>query len=198
MTEPERRIAAIILAAGGSARFGSPKQLLDHHGENVVQRAARAATEAGLWPVIVVLGAYASLIVSFVVGSPDIIVVVNEQWESGQASSLRAGIEQAAQVWSDGALIMLADQPLIDTASLEKLLAAFDGEHRIVASHYNNILGAPAIFGAEHFESLAALEGDHGAGAWIRERVDQVTAVTMSEAAFDIDTPDDLKHLRRD
>lgn len=188
----------MILAAGGSARFGSPKQLLDHHGENLVQRAVRVATESGLDPVIVVLGAYASSIEPFLAGFPDITVAINDEWASGQASSLRVGIEQAASEQPDGALILLADQPLIDSSSIENLLDAFDSEHRIIASRYDGVLGVPAVFGFEHFGALTTLEGDHGAGAWIRERGDYVTGVTMDEATFDIDTQDDLKHLPRD
>ncbi len=193
--KPERRIAAVILAAGGSSRFGSPKQLLAHHGENLVQRAARIAIEARLDPVITVLGAYASTIERFLAAIPEVVVVINEGWASGQASSLRIGIEQAASNQCDGALILLADQPLIDTASIEKLLEKFDDQHRIVASRYNEVLGAPALFGSEHFDAIAKLEGDHGAGAWIRKHREEVTAVQMDEGRLDIDTEDDLKHL---
>jgi len=188
----------VILAAGGSARFGAPKQLLTYHGENLVQRAARVAIEAGLDPVIVVLGAYASSIESFLSEFPEVIVAINDRWESGQASSLRVGIEEAIVAGSDAALIMLADQPLIDASSIARLVAAFDNQHRIVASWYNGIHGVPAVFGTELFPELLALTGDHGAGPWIRKRTNKVTAVTMDEATFDIDTQDDLKHLPHD
>jgi CTP:molybdopterin cytidylyltransferase MocA len=193
--ETDRRVAAVILAAGGSSRFGSPKQLLARHGENLVQRAARIAIEAGLDPVIVVLGAYASTIESSIAAIPKILIAVNEDWAAGQASSLRTGIERASTSQCDGALVLLADQPLVESSSLERLLEKFDDEHRIVASLYNEILGAPAIFGHEHFDALSKLEGDHGAGSWIRKHREEVTSVQMDEARLDIDTEDDLKHL---
>lgn len=196
--KPELRIAAVILAAGGSTRFGTPKQLLAHHGENLVQRIARVATKAGLDPVIVVLGAFASSIELFLSGFDRLTVVTNEDWQTGQASSLRAGINKALSLDSDAALILLADQPLIDETSIKRIVDAFDFEHRVVASNYSGVLGAPALFAREFFPGLLELNGDHGAGAWLRENRDAVTAVNMDEAALDIDTPDDLKHLPRD
>lgn len=196
--KPELRIAAVILAAGGSARFGTPKQLLAHHGENLVQRAARIATQAGLDPVIVVLGAFASSIELFLSGFDRLTIVTNDDWQTGQASSLRAGIKQAMSLDSDAALILLADQPLIDETSIKRILDAFNLEHKVVASNYSGVLGAPALFGREFFPALLELDGDHGAGAWLRENRDAVTTLNMDEAALDIDTPDDLKHLPRD
>ena len=195
LKKPDRRIAAVILAAGGSARFGTPKQLLIQHGENLVQRIARIAIDAGLDPVIVVLGAFAPSIKIFLSGFDRLTIVTNENWESGQASSLRAGINRAISLDSDAAVILLADQPLVDETSIRRIVDAFDLEHRVVASSYSDVLGAPALFSKEFFTSLLELSGDHGAGAWLRANADVVTAVKMDEAALDIDTPDDLKHL---
>jgi CTP:molybdopterin cytidylyltransferase MocA len=189
------RIAGIILAAGGSSRFGAPKQLLAHRGENLVRRAARSASEAGLSPVIVVLGAYASSIEIFLAGLEFVVLVVNEEWESGQASSLRAGAQKAAGLGCDAALIILADQPLVDRDSLTKLVGCFTLTERVIASRHSGVLGAPALFGAEYFDDLMSLGGDHGAGQWLRSHPELVTPVDIDEAAFDIDTPDDLKHL---
>ena len=185
----------MILAAGGSARFGTPKQLVTVHGENLVQRSARIAVDAGLDPVIVVLGAYASTIEIFLSGFNRVTTVANEDWQTGQASSLRAGIKQAAKLDSDAALIILADQPLVDEKSLAHIVSAFDNEHRIVASQYAGVLGAPALFGKEFFADLLELDGDHGAGTWLRKNPNAVTAVKLDEAAVDIDTPDDLKQF---
>lgn len=191
-------IAAVILAAGGSARFGYPKQLLTHQGENLVRRAAIAAINAKLNPVIVVLGAYASTIMQQLAGLDAVTIVENATWMEGQATSLLLGIEAATSAGADAVLVMLADQPLIDSDALAKLIGMFDEKHRLVASHYSGTIGAPAIFGSEFFNDLKRLSGDHGAGKWLRERGEEVTKVDLAEAATDIDTPDDLKHLRFD
>lgn len=188
------RIAGVILAAGGSARFGSPKQLITHYGENIVRRAARAALEAGLNPVIVVLGAYASTILPFLAGLDSVVTVLNDNWEDGQSTSLITGLDEAQRQECDAAVILLADQPGIDSDSIERLVREYE-PHQAVASEYGGILGAPALVPSEFFSELRTIRGDQGAGKWLRENPDRVTAIAMSEAAFDIDTPDDLEHL---
>lgn len=178
----------MILAAGGSSRFGRPKQLLEIDGENIVHRCARFARAVRLDPVIVVVGEEAARVGEI----PGATLVVNAQWKTGQASSLRAGLEHVIEGGSDAALVMLADQPNVDAAALKRLVGRYDSAHDIVAASYSGTIGAPAIFGAKHFGKLLELTGDEGAGKWMRERLDRVTAVSMNEAATDIDTPDDL------
>lgn len=188
-----RSVTAIVLAAGGSTRFGSPKQLHQHNGESLIQRAIKAATDAGADPVIVVLGAGAETI-KHAIGSSQARVVVNENWNTGLASSLSAGMN-AVDATCDGILVTLPDQPLVDATALRMLVAAFDPEHRIVASSYGDAIGVPAVFGIEHRESLAGLSGDAGAGHWIRERMGEVTIVQLERAALDVDTLLDAQRL---
>ena len=151
--------------------------------------------ESGLDPVIVVLGAYRESVESFLSGLERLVIVENEEWATGQASSLRAGIRQAMSSGSDAALVMLADQPLVDASSILSLVGIFGRENRVIASRYSGVIGAPAIFGSEYFEKLLSLSGDHGAGKWLRANLSAVTGVDMNEATVDIDTPDDLAHL---
>ncbi|HJR81146.1 MAG TPA: selenium cofactor biosynthesis protein YqeC [Anaerolineales bacterium] len=89
-------IAGIILAAGESTRFGEPKQLLDWRGQPFVRAVAKNALDAGLWPVIVITGAYAEG-VSAAVKDLDVKIVFNDDWKSGQASSIKAGIRLLSQ-----------------------------------------------------------------------------------------------------
>ncbi|HEX6575762.1 MAG TPA: nucleotidyltransferase family protein [Gemmatimonadaceae bacterium] len=191
-------IAAIVLAAGGSTRFGSPKQLLTYDGENLVRRATRSAIDAGISKVIVVLGAHADEVRMHLAGLENLTSIVNTEWAAGQASSLSAGIDAAASTGIIGALIMLADQPLVTSDSLERLLTRFAGPSSVVVSRYDEILGVPAVFGSEYFDLLRTIEGDIGAGQWIRRHRELVTAVDMHEAEVDIDTVDDLDRIRPD
>ena len=130
----KKKIAAIILAAGGSTRLGEPKQLIEIGGIPLVRRAAMAAIEAGASPIVVVLGAENHQIIPALEGLPDVRIALNSRWETGLASSLAAGLSALGDHPEiDGALIVLADQPFVDAHALKTLVDAF-GTDRIVAS----------------------------------------------------------------
>jgi CTP:molybdopterin cytidylyltransferase MocA len=196
LSDVPRRVAAVVLAAGGSTRLGVPKQLIEFRGESLVRRAARAAGDAGASPVIVVLGADAASIAQSLDGLSS-TAVTNERWRDGLASSLATGIREAQRLDAhcDGALLTTADQPLVDGAALRGLLDAFGEGARLVAAVYSGTIGAPAVIGREHFDALLALEGDTGAGRWLRGKGDAVRRIPLPEAAVDIDTAEDAALL---
>ena len=199
------RVAAVVLAAGGSARLGRPKQLVVHAGEPLVRRAARAARLAGADPVLVVLGAHADAVAPALAGLDGVRPLVHAGWGAGMAGSLLAGLEavRAADPAPDAVLVTLADQPLVDAAALGRLIAAWPGAHALAAAAYGDppgaVLGVPAVFGRAHLgallDALRAVDGDAGAGRWLRAHRAMVTPVPLPEAAFDLDTPADLDRL---
>jgi CTP:molybdopterin cytidylyltransferase MocA len=193
----EKKIAAIILAAGASTRLGEPKQLIEIGGLPLVRRAAMAAIEAGASPIVVVLGADNHQILPALEGLPDVRIALNSRWETGLASSLAAGLSALADHPEiDGALIVLADQPFVDAHALKTLADAF-GTDRIVASSYSNIVGVPAVIGREFFGELSQLTGDKGAGPWLRTRTEGVMSIPLLASPLDIDTPQDVAVMRQ-
>ncbi len=111
--------AGIILAAGESTRFGSPKQLLDWKGKPFVRQVAETALQSGLWPVVVVTGAFAADVESALNGLP-VNIVRNAEFAQGQSTSIRAGINSfpPSPRWGEraevgAAIFLLADQPQI-------------------------------------------------------------------------------------
>lgn len=161
-----------------------------------MRRAATAALDAGAKPVLVVVGASSEEVSHALDGLEGVKILHNERWESGLASSLSAGLAAlSADTSIDGALVMVADQPLVDADALRRLMAAFDEEHRIVASAYDEIVGVPVVIGSEHFAALMSLKGDEGAGRWLRARLADVTQVDVASASVDIDTPEDAERL---
>jgi molybdenum cofactor cytidylyltransferase len=173
--------------------------LIVHEGEPLVRRIALAAVEAGASPVVVVLGANATMIAPALSDLASVTTIVNGEWSKGLASSLVAGLSAVFKDAScDGVLVTLADQPLVDAAALKRLVAAFDGERRIVASAYDDTIGVPAVFAREHIEDLMRLTGDAGAGAWLRSRSNDVTRVPLGVASLDIDSSSDAARLIHD
>lgn len=169
-------------------------------GEPLVRRAARSALAIGAHPVLVVLGAHADLIAPALDGLAGVTCIVHPDWSEGLGSSLAAGVRALDGVRLDpgpldGVLLALADQPLVDAAAHGALLAAFGGPQAIVAAAYAGTVGVPAIVGREHLDPLRAMQGDAGAGRWLRTLGTRVTAVPLAAAAFDVDTEADVARL---
>jgi molybdenum cofactor cytidylyltransferase len=196
------RIGLILLAGGGSRRLGTPKQLLaDGAGRTLVRRAAEAALESACRPVVVVAGASAEAVQRELADLP-LTLIINAAWETGLASSLKAGLNtlldtnppDAAIV--DAVLVMLCDQPNVSSSLLNSLIAAYTGTgHQIAACEYGGALGVPAVFGQTLFPALLALTGDEGARRVIKRYAGPVTRIPFPEGAFDIDTPQDALKL---
>ena len=179
-------VAGLILAAGGSTRLGSPKQLLVYEGRTLLRRAAETVLAAGCRPVVVVLGAGAGRLTPELAGL-DVSTVVNAGWQRGMGTSVRLGLSALAPGPEvDAVLLTLCDQPLVGPDALKRLLAAPAGS--IAAAEYHGTLGVPAVFGREHFAELAALPDAAGAKGVLQRHAARIIAVPTPEAATDIDT----------
>ena len=189
------QIAGVVLAAGSSSRLGRPKQLLEYEDKSLLRRTAMAAADSELDPLIVVLGSQSDRFISEVCDLP-LQVVINERWETGIGSSIRAGIHAIGSWEFDGVAIMAVDQPLVTKEVVGRLTHAFRASGaRIVASRYGDTLGVPAIFARALLQSLSEIPDDRGAKGLIAECRGAVFAVDFPEGAFDVDTPRDLERL---
>ena len=194
-----KSIGAIILAAGESARMGRPKQKLRFCGESLLRRACYAALDSHCDPIVVILGAHSEVVNQELVDLP-ITVALNSDWPEGLSSTIRCGIDAINQGPQPplGALLMLADQPLITSIQLVRLIEAFRKQIApIVASQYligNEVVrGVPAVFGFELFPELLSLRGRDGAKPLIRKYELRCNFISMPEAVVDIDTAADFE-----
>jgi molybdenum cofactor cytidylyltransferase len=182
---------AIVLAAGASTRFGSPKQLVRLAGRPLLHTVVTRAAEVTGNAFIVVLGSGAAELAPLLKHSPG-AVVINRDWREGLASSIRAGVARLPPACT-AALLLLADQAGVTTHDLRRLAGTWRKQpHRIAAALYAGTVGAPAIFPRSLFPELAALRGDAGARAVLRRGADTLVRVPMPSAALDVDTPEDL------
>jgi molybdenum cofactor cytidylyltransferase len=191
-------IAAVVLAAGGSARLGRPKQLLVHEGRTLLRRAVDAAREGGCRPVFVVLGAGADALRADVAAAGG-EVVLNEAWERGLGSSIRAGVREAARACPPvGAVALLAaDQPRLAPEVVRRLRERWEaGDVRIVACRYAGTLGVPALFDRALFPELQALDGPLGAKPVLAAHAGEVVPVDWPDGAIDVDVHADGDLLR--
>ena len=182
-------IAALVLAAGESRRYGSPKQLTTQDGEARVRRVARLAIESGCSPVRVVVGAHAERVSREVEDLEGAGTVHHPGWRAGMGSSIAAGIQTFYNEPSIRAVLLLAcDQTALDRSVLRRIIAAFDGvPRRTVACSYSGTVGIPALFERAWFGRLAALTGDRGAKSLLLERPDLLVEIDWPEGAADLD-----------
>jgi len=185
----------VLLAAGGSRRMGSPKQLLPYRGRPLLRHAAEVALETECRPVIVVLGAEADALGGVLAGLP-VETVMNPLWEEGMGTSIRAGVTAAEAHDVDGLILGLADQPLVTADLLHRLVREFlrTGQP-IVASAYAGTVGVPAFFERRYFPSLTALAPEQGCKGLILGHRDEAILLDCPEAEADIDTPEEYARL---
>jgi molybdenum cofactor cytidylyltransferase len=182
----------MLLAAGSSSRFGSPKQLADIAGRPMLARTLETVLQLQRrHPVTVVLGADVERLAPLV-RDASASVVFNPDHAQGIASSIRVGLAQAP-FDARGVLIALADQVAVTADDLRRLVSRWEQQpDRIVAALYDETIGVPAIFPADLFRELAELQGDRGARGLLSRHPQRVIGVPMPSAAQDIDTPADL------
>jgi molybdenum cofactor cytidylyltransferase len=181
--------SGLILAAGAGTRFGadSPKQLAVFRGRPLLEWAVGAqCAVSGLERVVVVLGSRARHVAAGIdFGRADTIVC--EDWESGQAASLRRGLGELAE--SDRVVVTLGDAPLVTPEVIELFVAA---EPRTRAV-YDGRPGHPVVLGAEEIAALTSLRGDRGARGLLHGG--PVVEVGHLCSGRDVDTPDDLEEI---
>ncbi len=183
------KVAAVVLAAGGSSRMGSPKQMAAVGGETLLERAVRVAREAGCSPVVVVLGAkYVEVLARSSLG--DAVPVINDRWKDGLAGSIQLGVRalEYAGKGADGVVLLTCDQPAVTPEHLRELMAGDE----VRASRYACRNGVPAFFPARCFEDLTKLQGDAGA----REMLAAAEFQVLENGELDVDTVEDLERAR--
>jgi molybdenum cofactor cytidylyltransferase len=197
MSNAITRCAVLILAAGKSSRLGSPKQLLHFEGSPLIRRVAKTAIDAGIGEVFVVVGANAEQVVTEL-NMPQLRLVENEDWQEGMASSIRNGLAavEKADPEVNGIMILVCDQPHLDTGTLQAILKKQQTSGLVIAaSLYEGKVGTPAVFHRSIFPALMELKGDTGARKIFSAYSEQVALVPFEKGIIDIDTKEDYEKL---
>jgi len=192
-----KNCAAIILAAGQSSRLGTPKQLLKYQNKTLLQHAIDTAKQSKLRSIVVILGSNANNILKET-DTSGIHVVINDDWQTGMASTIRCGIQLVQKLNSnvDGAILMVCDQPFVSPDLLNSLIEKQKETGKlIIASQYVDTIGTPAFFQKQFFAELMALEGDSGAKKIIMQNNNFLATMPFPKGSIDIDTIDDYKAL---
>jgi CTP:molybdopterin cytidylyltransferase MocA len=186
---------AVVLAAGKASRFGSTKQIAIFAGQPLVTRAVRTA-EFVCGPRSVLVTGNDWIKVAAACAPLQGFMVLNPDFSEGLATSLATGIRSLSGLAS-GALLLLADQPLVTGSHVRLLVDSWEASpDSICASSYAGTVGPPVIFPARYFSELSALRGDRGAKTVMDANRNDVISIRLDEAAVDIDSPDDLLKIQ--
>jgi molybdenum cofactor cytidylyltransferase len=185
-------IAAILLAAGRATRFGDTREdtklAAEWNGQPLIRYVAKAALASRASPIRLVTG-HAAIAVLAAVSDLNLVFVHNDSFVEGLASSLRAGI---ASLPADarGAVILLADMPLVTGTIIDRLIASFEtagSETDAVVPVRNGRRGNPVLIGRRLFPDVAKLEGDRGAAALLKEAGRNIIECPVDDEAIEID-----------
>lgn len=176
--------AAVILAAGASRRFGSPKQLAAIGDRTMLEVVVDAARGAGLAPIIVVVPTALSV-------PTGVIRVTNDRPAEGLSVSLRLGIS-AVPSEVDEVVILLGDTPTVSAASIRDLASAPRDGRAVLATHADGRLGPPVVLERRAFDLVAEAEGDAGLRDVLGRRRELITPFSVAAAHLGVDTPADL------
>lgn len=174
--------------------MGRPKLVLPVDGVPMLRRVVDAALHSRCRETVVVLGAHQEVYRPLLAGAA-VRLVENPEFAHGLATSIRAGVAALAPE-SRAVVILLADQPRITSAVIDRLIDAYVTEgKRIVASAYGGVVGVPVLFDSALYLELLILEGDAGARSVIERYPQHGVAITLEDGWQDVDTPEDLARL---
>jgi molybdenum cofactor cytidylyltransferase len=159
-----RGVAALVLAAGESSRMVSGHKLLRPiAGEPLVRFPIQAAADAGLDPIVVVVG-HRSGEVREALGDLPVRVLENPDYREGLATSLGLGLRALRDDSTvDAVAVLLADEPGMSSLNISRIVQEWrDSGADAVRALYRDRPGHPVLIARAVLESLEELEGDRG------------------------------------
>ena len=184
------KTGVIVLAAGGSKRFGAPKLLQSWQGKPILRQVVEMIVASDIRPAVVVLGSNYEEVEGGIVdlGIP---TLKNPSWSRGQSSSVKVGLE-SIQDKCEAVIFVLGDMPDVDHELLKSLVETHRRTlHAIIAPFAGDRWGNPVLFDKCTFDDFNSLDGDRG-GRALFDRYPPLSIPADASVLFDIDTPDDL------
>lgn len=188
----EKQVGCVVMAAGLSRRFGGDKLMQSVKGMPMIRRALEAVPAEELAAAAVVSARQTVLELAEAYGFQR---VFHPDPAAGASSTVRLGLEALPPC--DGALFLVADQPLLRRETVARLIRQWrQAPDFIAALGCGGVRGNPCLFPADLFPELMALEGDRGGAAVIRRHPERLLLVEApAEELADVDDRETLAKL---
>lgn len=200
MVEHLGAVDGIVLAAGASRRMGSPKPLLEHEGDTFLERTIRTLKLGGCRIVVAVVGGGDTSWAARIADVEGALVARNDREGSDPIDSIRAGLD-ALPSDAAGVAILPVDHPSVRPDTVAALIGAFQERGAgIVRPVHDARPGHPGIFARRLFAELRRPDLPEGAHTVIESHPKELVELSVDDAgvAQNVDTPEDLRRLRRD
>jgi molybdenum cofactor cytidylyltransferase len=187
-------VPAIILAAGASARMGSPKALLKIGGKTFLRHIVDVLRDSGISGIVIVLGSGADRIADSLAWF-DGKVVVNQDWQRGQLTSLISGLDAIGGRHIQGVLVCPVDHPLATSRLIRSMCEAVEASQNIIIPVFKGIRGHPVIFPSRFIDSLRSAPLEMGARQLLRDHPDDILEIETDDEGVirNIDTPEEYE-----
>jgi CTP:molybdopterin cytidylyltransferase MocA len=193
-------LAAAILSAGESRRMGTPKALLPYRGRTFLEHLLEVTRHARVGVTRIVLGAGADAIRDKL-QLDSASIVVNEDWEKGQLSSIQAAVRSLAQSETEGMILCPVDHALVSAKLVDRLIKEFDASGKsVVLPVYQGRRGHPLIFRATLYNEILSASPGVGARQVVWAHADEVLEVATDEegVALNLNDPETLRKALQD
>jgi molybdenum cofactor cytidylyltransferase len=186
------KIAGLIIAAGGSSRLDSPKQLLKWGDTYLINHCIGVVTQAEIHSITVVLGSRTEEIRA-VLPLSGIDILVNSRWQAGMSTSIKCGLN-ALPDDIDGTFIFLSDQPFITPELLRAIISKFnESDGQITAPRVKGQQCNPVLFKRSFFPELMTISGDRGAKSLLGKHAVTWLDWPDDKLLLDIDSAEDYR-----
>ncbi|HBG60843.1 MAG: hypothetical protein A2Y03_07510 [Omnitrophica WOR_2 bacterium GWF2_38_59] len=191
-------ISCILLSAGFSSRFGSPKALAKLNGETVIEHIQRSLLNTLIEEIIIVLGNKADKIEPFVLNHKRVKFVYNKDNNFSQTSSFKCGLNCISQQ-SKGMMLLPVDYPFISSATLQAITAEFDKKSPLIMiPAYKGQKGHPPLFSCELKNEFLQLGNDAGLNTVANNHRENVNILNVDDKGviMSFNTKEEFENLK--
>ena len=191
-------ISCILLSAGHSARFGSPKALAVIQGTPVIERLQQILIDSGADEIIVVLGAHHTQIKSHILNHKKVQVVYNKDFNLGQTSSFKVGLKAVSRD-ANGIMLLPVDMPAIKPKTINRLIHEFQKQRpSVLIPTYEKRRGHPPIFHAKLQAELLNLDNTVGLNSFEHQHASDMVFFSVEDPGIlrSFNTPQEFEDLK--